>query len=101
MNARERVQEAGPGENRGEGTAPAPGAAPASPGKRYGVWAGNPKGTPENPAKCCEEVWPTGRSMIPYQCPRPRGHGKDGAYCSQHARDTTAIKPFSMPFKRK
>ena len=55
--------------------------------RRYGFWAGNPKGYPENVTHCIEDVYPPGRhSMIPYQCARKRGHGKTGLYCKQHSR---------------
>lgn len=56
-------------------------------GKRYGSWAGDPKGNPENPERCIKEVWPRSGSWTPYQCTRPRGHGPDGLYCRQHAKD--------------
>ena len=49
--------------------------------RRYGEWAGNPKGHPENTTRCIVE----GRFMFP-QCYRKRGHGKDGLYCKQHAK---------------
>ena len=48
--------------------------------RRYGQWSGSPKGRPEDKTRCIKEVWPTGRSWIPYQCTRRRGHGKDGLY---------------------
>lgn len=51
--------------------------------RRYGQWAGNPTGTPEDPARCVMEVW---RSMYSHQCLRPRGHGPLGEYCAQHAK---------------
>lgn len=51
---------------------------------RYGAWAGNPRGWPEDKTRCVEEVW--GSSYIPYQCRRKRGHGPGGEYCLQHAR---------------
>lgn len=54
--------------------------------RRYGQWAGNPKGMKERPEDCIWEVWPSGRMMIPYQCSRKRGHGPDGLYCKQHAK---------------
>lgn len=55
----------------------------------YGAWAGNPKGAPEDPAKCIEEVW--GESFrMGHQCQRKRGHGKGGLYCAQH--DPCAIE---------
>jgi len=54
--------------------------------RRYGVWNGCPKGNPEDPTHCIEEVWPSGRAWIPYQCSRKRGYGPDGLYCKQHAK---------------
>lgn len=62
--------------------------------RRYGQWAGNPKGVAENPANCIKEVYPTERSMIPRQCTRKRGHGEGGLYCYQHSKSTQHIKPF-------
>lgn len=53
--------------------------------RRYGAWAGNPKGKAEDPTRCIKEVWPVDFGMIPYQCFRKRGHGPDGLYCKQHA----------------
>lgn len=55
------------------------------PSRRYGQWAGNERGTKEDVTRCIEEVWPTGRSIISYQCQRKRGHGPGGVYCRQHA----------------
>ncbi|CAB5223449.1 hypothetical protein UFOVP383_49 [uncultured Caudovirales phage] len=49
--------------------------------RRYGQWGGNPKGHPEDPTRCIEEVWP-----FPRQCTRKRGYGPDGLYCKQHAK---------------
>lgn len=51
----------------------------------YGQWAGNPKGLAENPRRCIVGVYPY-RSMIESQCSRPRGYGKDGLKCKQHAK---------------
>lgn len=52
--------------------------------RRYGSWAGNPKGNPENKLHCVAEVWPTD-GWVPYQCRRKRGFGPNGEYCKQHA----------------
>ena len=55
--------------------------------RRYGQWAGNKKGNPEDKTKCIVEVcveqnrWPTF-----HQCRRKRGHGPEGVLCKQHAR---------------
>ena len=52
--------------------------------RRYGEWAGNPKGYPEDKTRCVEPV--TERGMyIQHQCSRKRGHGPDGELCRQHA----------------
>ena len=62
--------------------------------RRYGEWAGNLNGHPENPVHCIKEVWPAdGRSMIPYQCRRQRGYGPDGLYCKQHAKLAEQRRP--------
>ena len=55
--------------------------------RRYGKWGGSPKGRPEDPTLCIEEVCPSS-AYIPYQCTRKRGHGPDGLYCKQHAKKT-------------
>ena len=52
--------------------------------RRFGQWAGNPKGAVEDRTRCVEEVWP--ERGVAYQCLRKRGHGTHGAYCKQHAR---------------
>jgi hypothetical protein len=53
--------------------------------KRYGQWGGNPKGVKEDPKRCIVSV--TKKNFyIDHQCDRPRGHGKDGAYCKQHSK---------------
>lgn len=54
--------------------------------RTYGEWAGNPKGSKEDPERCITEVWPQYRGWIPGQCARKRGHGPDGEYCKQHAK---------------
>jgi len=53
--------------------------------RRYGRWAGNPKGYPEDPERCIERVLPKGE-WISRQCQRKRGYGLDGLYCKQHAK---------------
>lgn len=55
--------------------------------RRYGQWAGNPRGDPEDPARCIEEVRPATREywMHGRQYNRKRGQGPDGLYCKQHA----------------
>ncbi len=51
----------------------------------YGQWAGNEKGRLENLTRCITGVFQHG-SMIEAQCARKRGHGPDGLYCKQHAK---------------
>ena len=51
----------------------------------YGRWAGRPEGTPEDPARCIEEVWHK-QDWRHYQCRFKRGHGPDGLYCKIHAK---------------
>jgi hypothetical protein len=48
----------------------------------YDKWAGNPKGTPEDPARCVVAVWAFGHAK---QCQRKRGKGRDGLLCGTHA----------------
>ena len=52
--------------------------------RRYGKWAGNPRGTPEDEKRCIKEVWPQG-GYITHQCRFKRGHGTDGLFCKWHA----------------
>ena len=59
--------------------------------RRYGVWAGCPKGQQEDPTRCIEEIWPSG-GWITYQCSRKRGHGPDGLHCKQHAKQHETTK---------
>ena len=55
--------------------------------RRYGRWAGNSYGLPENNASCIIEVAEPGRWIIHYhQCSRKRGYGPDELYCKQHAK---------------
>lgn len=56
--------------------------------RRYGVWAGNPEGYPEDVTRCAEQVFPTIGTHC--QCVRKRGHGPDGEYCKQHAKKIEA-----------
>lgn len=53
--------------------------------RRYGVWAGNKVGLPENSSRCIVEV-PNAVGWAHHQCFRKRGHGLDGLYCKQHAK---------------
>lgn len=54
--------------------------------RRYGCWAGNPDGTPEDITLCIVQVQERDPCGFDHQCFRKRGHGKDGLYCKQHAR---------------
>lgn len=60
--------------------------------RRYGRWRGNPNGIPEDDERCVFEVYPTGRSIIPFQCLRKRGYGRGGMYCKQHAKITDKVE---------
>ena len=52
--------------------------------RRYGAWSGNPRGHPEDSARCVASVYGDGYRSS--QCARRRGHGEDGLYCRQHAK---------------
>ena len=54
--------------------------------RRYRVWAGSPKGSPERPDRCVIEVPDGGRSVLFHQCERNRGKGDGGLYCGLHAK---------------
>ena len=54
--------------------------------RRYGEWAGNLKGFPEDKTRCIATVWHGCHSA---QCSRPRGKGPDGLYCAVHGRKET------------
>ena len=53
--------------------------------RRYGQWAGNERGMPEDVTRCVAQVW-SNSTWVPYQCLRKRGHGPGGLYCKQHGR---------------
>jgi len=53
--------------------------------RRYGSWAGNPNGVPEDSTRCIESVSDQGGFLF-HQCLRKRGYGPDGLYCKQHAK---------------
>ena len=55
--------------------------------KTYGVWAGNPEGTPYDPNRCADMVF-TGFRIR--QCSRKPGHGDRGLFCKQHAKQHPA-----------
>ena len=63
--------------------------------RRFGAWAGDPDGSPEDPTRCVEEVW---QQIGPfYQCLRKRGYGERGEYCKQHAKKHLATPPVTEP----
>ena len=53
--------------------------------RRYGQWAGSPRGFAEDTRHCIAEVY-SRHLTLPGQCSRKRGHGPDGLYCKQHAK---------------
>ena len=57
--------------------------------KRYGQWAGNPKGHAQDPERCVAAIYGR-REFVEHQCYRKHGHGPGGSYCSQHAKRHTA-----------
>lgn len=50
---------------------------------KYGKWGYQP-GVDADHSKCAEEVR---RDWTYRQCTRKCGHGRDGAYCKQHAKN--------------
>jgi len=54
--------------------------------RRYGTWAGNPRGRTYDPEKCAEEVFNLSRGIRSSQCSKKNGKGPDGLYCGIHAR---------------
>jgi hypothetical protein len=52
---------------------------------RYGQWAGNEKGQPEDETRCVAQVWGAGE-WIGRQCRNKRGFGPDGLWCKRHAK---------------
>jgi len=52
--------------------------------KRYGEWAGNPKGSAYVPGRCAYDCF-SKNDFIPHQCSRRNGNGPDKLYCRQHA----------------
>ena len=66
--------------------------------KKYGEWAGNPKGTREDPSRCVVEV--SGGYRF-FQCRRARGHGENNLYCKQHARMAQAGRHLRVPKEEK
>jgi hypothetical protein len=51
---------------------------------RYGQWAGNERGVPEDPTRCREEVPVGGRSVLFRQCSRRRNPNSLLGLCSNH-----------------
>ena len=49
----------------------------------YNRWAGNPKGTAENPIRCVAQVQVT--PFLSAQCQWKRGKGPGERYCGTHA----------------
>lgn len=62
--------------------------------RRYNVWGGNPKGTPENQRNCQAQTF---RGVLSYQCSRKRGHGPGGNLCAQHAKKLADGSKPSIP----
>lgn len=62
--------------------------------RRYGSWAGNPKGDREDPERCIVEV---GDGYLFGQCSFRRGKGPDGLYCGIHARRVAMGKHLYVP----
>ena len=52
--------------------------------RRYGEWAGNPRGHAFDPMYCAYEV-PENRGWSYRQCGRRPGKGPAGLYCGTHA----------------
>lgn len=53
--------------------------------RRYDQRASSPKGIPEDPTKCIEEV-SDDTGWHSFQCKRKRGYGPNGEFCWQHAK---------------
>jgi hypothetical protein len=66
----------------------------------YDKWGGNPKGIPEDPTRCIEEVvdW---SGWHYFQCSRKRGYGPNGEYCKQHAKKIEKRKQWEEEFKKR
>lgn len=54
------------------------------PDRRYGKWAGNPKGFREDPERCVWEVFPNDGQRIGRQCQNRRKAGSEGDLCQRH-----------------
>lgn len=47
----------------------------------------------KDPNRCIEMVFPASGGFTQRQCSKKNGQGKDGQYCSEHARSTKDIAP--------
>ena len=68
--------------------------------RRYGQWAGSPKGCPERPEDCVVEVVDGTRSPSYHQCQRKSGYGVgelQGLLCAQHAKRQEAGRRLNIP----
>ncbi len=65
--------------------------------RRYGEWAGSPKGSPEDKLRCVAEIAEGGRSIHFQQCSKRRGHGPDGLFCGLHAKRLAMGKYVDVP----
>lgn len=68
--------------------------------RRYGEWAGAPKGYPEDMARCVVQVSRGPRSYLFGQCTRARGKGTapyEGLLCGTHARQQALGRYLSIP----
>ena len=54
--------------------------------RRYGTWAGCPKGHPEDVVRCAEAIYDSVNRYYSRQCTRVRGFGLNGEFCKQHAK---------------
>lgn len=53
---------------------------------RYTKWAGKPEGVPWKEGLCAEQIFESGRGITHRQCSKKSGHGPEGLYCKEHAR---------------
>lgn len=65
--------------------------------RRYGKWAGNERGMPENPRKCVATVPLSSRSVRFRQCGSWQGKGPGGLYCVIHAKKIEAGEHVRVP----
>jgi len=62
--------------------------------RRYGKWAGEPDGRPEDSQRCVAEVV---EDFIVRQCRHKRGYGPDGLFCKQHAKQLASGIKLHVP----